>query len=24
MDKWMTTKTTPLTEHPNDPANSEV
>jgi muconolactone delta-isomerase len=24
MDKWMTTETTPLTEHPNDPANSEV
>jgi muconolactone delta-isomerase len=24
MDRWMTTETTPLTEHPNDPANSEV
>ena len=24
MDKWMTTETTPLTGHPNDPANSEV
>jgi len=24
MDKWMTTETTPLTEHPNDPARSEV
>jgi len=24
MDKWMTTETTPLTEHPNDPAHSEV
>jgi muconolactone delta-isomerase len=24
MDKWMTTQTTPLTEHPNDPATSEV
>jgi muconolactone delta-isomerase len=24
MHKWMTTETTPLTEHPNDPANSEV
>jgi muconolactone delta-isomerase len=24
MDKWMTTDTTPLTQHPNDPANSEV
>jgi muconolactone delta-isomerase len=24
MDKWMTTETTPLTEHPNDPASSEV
>jgi muconolactone delta-isomerase len=24
MDKWMTTETTPLTEHPSDPASSEV
>jgi muconolactone delta-isomerase len=24
MDKWMTTQATPLTEHPNDPANSQV
>jgi muconolactone delta-isomerase len=24
MDKWMTTETTPLTEHPSDPANSDV
>ncbi len=24
MDKWMTTETTPLTEHPNDPAKAEV
>ena len=24
MDKWMTTETTPLTQHPNDPANSVV
>ena len=24
MDKWMTTETTPLTEHPNDPANSRI
>jgi muconolactone delta-isomerase len=24
MDKWMTTETTPLTKHPNDPANSVV
>jgi muconolactone delta-isomerase len=24
MDKWMTTQTTSLSEHPNDPANSEV
>jgi muconolactone delta-isomerase len=24
MDKWMTTETTPLTEHPNDPAHAEV
>jgi muconolactone delta-isomerase len=24
MDRWMTTETTPLTEHPNDPANSRV
>ena len=24
MDKWMTTETTPLTEHPNDPATSPV
>jgi len=24
MDKWMTTETTTLTEHPNDPANSVV
>jgi len=24
MDKWMTTETTPLTEHPNDPAHSEM
>jgi muconolactone delta-isomerase len=23
MDKWMTTETTPLTEHPNDPVKSE-
>ncbi len=22
MDKWMTTETTPLTEHPNDPAGA--
>lgn len=22
MDTWMTTETTPLTEHPNDPASS--
>ena len=22
MDKWMTTETTPLTEHPNDPARN--
>jgi muconolactone delta-isomerase len=24
MDTWMTTETTPLTEHPNDPASSET
>jgi muconolactone delta-isomerase len=24
MDKWMTTETTPLSEHPNDPAKAEV
>lgn len=24
MDKWMTTETTPLTEHPNDPASAEA
>jgi muconolactone delta-isomerase len=24
MDKWMTTGTTPLTEHPNDPAKPEM
>jgi muconolactone delta-isomerase len=24
MDKWMTTETTPLTEHPTDPAKAEV
>ena len=24
MDKWMTTETTPLTEHPNDPARSNA
>jgi muconolactone delta-isomerase len=24
MDKWMTTGTTPLTEHPSDPAHAEV
>jgi len=24
MDKRMTTETTPLTEHPNDPAKAEV
>jgi muconolactone delta-isomerase len=24
MDKWMTTETTPLTEHPNDPAKPEM
>jgi muconolactone delta-isomerase len=24
MDPWMTTGTTPLTEHPNDPARAEV
>jgi muconolactone delta-isomerase len=24
MDMWMTTETTPLTEHPNDPARAEV
>ena len=24
MDKWMTTETTTLTEHPNDPAKAEV
>jgi muconolactone delta-isomerase len=22
MDKWITTQTTPLTEHPNDPARA--
>jgi muconolactone delta-isomerase len=22
MDRWMTTETTPLTEHPNDPARA--
>jgi muconolactone delta-isomerase len=24
MDRWMTTETTPLTEHPNDPARSRA
>jgi muconolactone delta-isomerase len=24
MDTWMTTETTPLTEHPNDPAKARV
>ena len=24
MDKWMTTETTPLAEHPNDPARAGV
>jgi muconolactone delta-isomerase len=24
MDKWMTTETSPLSEHPNDPAKAEV
>jgi muconolactone delta-isomerase len=24
MDKWMITETTPITEHPNDPAKAEV
>ena len=24
MDPWMVTETTPLTEHPNDPASSEA
>ncbi len=24
MDKWMTTETTPLTEHPNDPAKPKM
>ncbi len=24
MDTWMTTRTTPLTEHPNDPARSDA
>jgi muconolactone delta-isomerase len=24
MDKWMTTETTPLTEHPNDPPRQEM
>jgi muconolactone delta-isomerase len=24
MDAWMTTETTPLTEHPNDPASTEA
>jgi muconolactone delta-isomerase len=24
MDKWMVTETTPLTEHPNDPAQSDA
>jgi muconolactone delta-isomerase len=24
MDKWMTTETTPLTKHPNDPAEPEM
>jgi muconolactone delta-isomerase len=24
MDTWMTTETTPLTQHPNDPASSET
>jgi muconolactone delta-isomerase len=24
MDKWMTTETTPLTEHPNDPARAST
>jgi muconolactone delta-isomerase len=24
MDRWMTTETTPLTQHPSDPAGAEV
>lgn len=24
MDKWMITETTPLAEHPNDPANPQA